>query len=70
MRINRTLLLKPMALARRTSVTVFLLPGSSIVTKGTRSGMINDTRKPILGAAVKANPYGTVSQAKEIVRKE
>jgi hypothetical protein len=28
------------------SVLVFVLPGSSVVTNRTRSGMINNTRKP------------------------
>ena len=39
--------LRPVALAGWTSVAVFILPGSSVVTDETTSGVMNSTRKPI-----------------------
>ena len=39
--------LRPVVLAGWTSVAVFILPGSSVVTDKTTSGVMNSTRKPI-----------------------
>lgn len=45
---------------------VSIQPGSSKVTDGTGSGMINNTRKPNLGTTLKAKIFGGPSHDKGI----